>query len=1253
MNKRKNFTINSSIKIAHLVLFFCVLLFGVSLYCITELNKINSQNEKNYENRIIPVANLTTMRHSLSHGILKNTFEVNISESGSKKALINIEDKEKLILKCWRVFKSKESNSFEKKLILKTDRAIDLSIQSIRLVKNEIKIKQKINLQKINETQLLPNIDNALLKLSALIKYEERCIKNIDRLNKQTSDKIKKNLTIAISISFILILALVLFVFSKTKSILVALDSSKKEIAKKDLRLQLFIEKSEDIILILDANANIIDANPAAYKLLEYSDKELIGLHISRLVDTEEEIRQQEYFLNEIRKTKIGITERNIVTKNGNQVFVEIRNYLQEDLGFIAIIRNITEQKKAEIAIKDSEKKYRYLFSKAPAFIIIWDIESLRILEVNDSVIQKYGYSEEEWSKMDMLDIRPAEDHTLLKDFAEKMKSKDELYESKNKWRHLTKNGLVLQMEISSHKIIYNGKNAILSLARNISEEQKTQSALKESKEQLALFIEHSPASLAMLDTNMKYIARSRRWITDYGLYGQDIIGKTHYEIFPEITDRWKEIHQKCLKGAIERCDEDYFIREDGRKEWLRWEIRPWHKSSGEVGGIIMLTEVITEHMKAKELYEYQFENSPDIILIINKFFKIESINRTIPGGRPVEDLIGRDCIEVLPEVSRKVISEALSRCFQTGDDQEVESLLGKLWTKSRFVAMISEEQVNHVMIFTTDITEKKNADDELKKSYYKLQALTENISDAIILINENSLVSYSSAAVERITNYTHGDIDYQNFTDFVYEEDLGLSLEKFEKAKNEPGISIPFQLRIKHKNSGIVWVEGSVINLLTDENIKSFIVNYRDITSRISSEEDLKSSFKIISDYRNAIDESSIVSITDTLGNITHVNKNFCAISNYSNTELINQNHRIIYSGYHSPAFFQDLWKTISSGKIWKNEIKNKRKDDTLFWVDTTIVPFLDENGKPTQYISIGYDITERKIAELEKQEINERTMAILEDKVLERTKELFNINLILKAHNQDISDSINYANNIQKAILPKVDDLSKMFAESFILWMPKDVVSGDFYWGHEDEKYKYVAVVDCTGHGVPGALMSIIANQTLNSVIIKNHHDEPSDILYKLHKSITKSLNQKDELVKDGMDIALVRFEKATLKITFAGAQRPIYYFDGKKMQEIPGNDKGIGGFSKLSEPAIYTPITLQTKIGDIIYLNSDGYYSQFGGLKGKKMLKRRFLELLEQNINLPMNIQKEMLNKFFLEWQGTEEQTDDVIVIGIKIE
>lgn len=175
---------------------------------------------------------------------------------------------------------------------------------------------------------------------------------------------------------------------------------------------------------------------------------------------------------------------------------------------------------------------------------------------------------------------------------------------------------------------------------RNITQ-SKTNAGSSQNQEQLTLFIEHSPVSLAMFDTEMKYIATSRRWILDYKLEDKQLYGKTQSEIFPEMNERSKDKYQRCLNGSIEKMEEDSFIKADGSKEWLRWEIHPWHKATGEIGGIIMFTEIITERKRATEMFRYQFEDSPDIILVVNKFFKIELINRSIPGGTPVEELVG------------------------------------------------------------------------------------------------------------------------------------------------------------------------------------------------------------------------------------------------------------------------------------------------------------------------------------------------------------------------------------------------------------------------------------------------------------------------------------------------------------------------------------------------------------------------------------------------------------------------------------
>jgi PAS domain S-box-containing protein len=165
----------------------------------------------------------------------------------------------------------------------------------------------------------------------------------------------------------------------------------------------------------------------------------------------------------------------------------------------------------------------------------------------------------------------------------------EDYYKSLDKW-----------FEVS----VYPSENGLSVYFKDVTERKKMQSQLIEHGEQLELFIEHSPVSIAMFDNEMRYIAVSHRWVSDYQLEGTPVIGKTHYEIFPEIDQHWKEIHQRCLHGSIEKCEEESFTRVDGSKNWLRWEIHPWHRASGEIGGIILFTEIITERKTAQEKIE-------------------------------------------------------------------------------------------------------------------------------------------------------------------------------------------------------------------------------------------------------------------------------------------------------------------------------------------------------------------------------------------------------------------------------------------------------------------------------------------------------------------------------------------------------------------------------------------------------------------------------------------------------------------------
>lgn len=264
-------------------------------------------------------------------------------------------------------------------------------------------------------------------------------------------------------------------------------------------------------------------------------------------------------------------------------------------------------------------------------------------------------------------------------------------------------------------------------------------------------------------------------------------------------------------------------------------------------------------------------------------------------------------------------------------------------------------------------------------------EALIANMTDGIVLLNAEGIVTYQSPAASQISGFSNEDVIGANVFNFVADESKEDLLSFIQVVLASPGVAMSRSFKILNKNGGSKWIEGAMTNMLHDPHINALIANYSDITLRKESEmqgemltKQLAARVKELSDYKYAIDESSILAITDKYGKIRYANDNFCNISKYTLEELVGQDHRIINSGHHPKSFFVHLWKTISSGKVWRGEIKNKAKDGSYYWVDGTIVPFLDETGKPYQYVSIRTDITEKKKIEkwLEKSEANLRTV-------------------------------------------------------------------------------------------------------------------------------------------------------------------------------------------------------------------------------------------------------------------------------------
>ncbi len=317
----------------------------------------------------------------------------------------------------------------------------------------------------------------------------------------------------------------------------------------------------------------------------------------------------------------------------------------------------------------------------------------------------------------------------------------------------------------------------------------------------------------------------------------------------------------------------------------------------------------------------------------------------------------------------------------------------------------------------------------------------------------------------------------------------------------------------------------------------------------------------------------------------------------------------QLFNKGIDTTETFEHLFKTAKGSQKW------------IRWNVSYLNDF--------QLIGVGYDITEKKLAE---------------QKLVQSNKKLLE-------KNSSITDSIFYAQRIQQNSLQSADYINNIFNNNFVLYKPKDIVSGDFYFFYQDEETKYAIAVDCTGHGVPGAMMSMVANSIIKEVLLNKKLKSPSQILYELDKELFKSINSYgSQISNDGMDVALVCINKKSNRLHFAGAFRPLLIVRENKVIELKANRYPLGFYKDVNKVFEEQVILLQPN--DNIYMFSDGYTDQFGGERNKKLNRKNFKELLLTIADMHVNEQEAFLEYAFNNWKQDNEQTDDILVIGIKM-
>jgi serine phosphatase RsbU (regulator of sigma subunit)/tetratricopeptide (TPR) repeat protein len=345
------------------------------------------------------------------------------------------------------------------------------------------------------------------------------------------------------------------------------------------------------------------------------------------------------------------------------------------------------------------------------------------------------------------------------------------------------------------------------------------------------------------------------------------------------------------------------------------------------------------------------------------------------------------------------------------------------------------------------------------------------------------------------------------------------------------------------------------------------------------------------------------------------------------------------------------------------ENQLIKAEKEQQRYWLIAAMVGVVLLLGVAVMLVRLNnFRRKTNVVLEAKNQEIQEANHELHEkneeinqqkEEILIIAENLEDMNKELNQKNEDITASIAYASRIQQAILPTLDYMKQGFGDAFVLYQPRDVVSGDFYFFAQFEGNHILAVADCTGHGVPGALMSMIGNELLHEIINERHTVLPAQILADLHKGIRKALKQHETDNRDGMDIAIVNYQPEAQTLQYAGAKNPLVYIENGEVKYLKANSWGIGGEQREMERT-FTNHSLPTTHISWAYMFSDGFQDQFGGSQNKKFGITRLREQVGKIHTAPSNEQHEMLLSTFQHWrtEGGEKQIDDVLVVGIKL-
>lgn len=523
-------------------------------------------------------------------------------------------------------------------------------------------------------------------------------------------------------------------------------------------------------------------------------------------------------------------------------------------------------------------------------------------------------------------------------------------------------------VRVSGRPVLADGKVvSVRGAMQDVSERKAMESALLESEERLSLFIEHAPAALAMFDRDMRYLAASRRWLDDYRLDGETLIGRSHYEVFPEVPAVWREVHRRALAGEVIREEEDRFLRLDGAAQWLCWEVRPWHARDGSIGGIVIFTEDITVRKSMEEerhrLAE-ALDQSAQPVVMTDAAKNILYVNAAFGElmGYPMGDLLGSSISRFIPDdPARRAERAALER--QVVEQGRWSGELARVARNGEIIPVYASVTAMHDLsgvfcgFFGTynDLRPLREKTQALASAEARYRSVLDHAADAVLVADAEGRYQYANLQACQLLGYEEAEILAMRVGDFSVDSAAGDAQSLFRRLLSDEQLSAEMLLR--RKDGAEVPVEVNAIRLPDGGVYGAF----RDITLRRQAAERIRQ-------LSMAVEQSpESVVITDLETRIEYVNEAFVRNTGYSREEVMGQTPNLLKSGLTPAETYAELWEALRAGKPWKGELFNRRKDGSDYVDFAHISPIRQPDGRISHYLSLQEDISEKKRLGLE----------------------------------------------------------------------------------------------------------------------------------------------------------------------------------------------------------------------------------------------------------------------------------------------